>query len=56
MEDVSSIAASPISGETFENWTVSFTSPGGEVKNGRMDSPLVNKTLGYVQSNLILKV
>jgi len=42
--------------ETFENWKVSFTTPGGEVvTNWRVNEPMINRTLGYLQSNLIKK-
>lgn len=51
-DDVSGIAGAD---EKYKDWTVSFTSPGGEAKNGRMQEPIVNRTFGYVRSQLIKK-
>ena len=53
-DDVSSISANIVE-ERFEGWSASFTTPGGEVKNGRMVEPIINRTLGYVQSHLMRK-
>ena len=47
--DVASISADIVN-ENFENWTVEFTSPGGEVKKGRLIEPVINRSFGYVQS------
>lgn len=50
--DVSAIAGAD---EKYEKWSVEFTSPGGESKILRLQEPMINRTLGYVQSSTIKK-
>lgn len=51
-DDVSAISGAD---EKFEKWTIEFTSPGGEAKVLRLQEPMINRTLGYVQSSTIKK-
>ena len=50
MSDVLSISGTD---EKFNDWIVRFTAPSGEVKNGRMEEPIINRTFGYIKSKLI---
>lgn len=52
LSEVSSIIQT---NETFKNWTVVLTSPSGDSISGRLVEPMVNRGLGYLQSQLIKK-